>query len=119
MTVLRKMFMFKTKHRIISYWRPKVNRFVSTHVSFGEEDTDNSGKYYDVKTNFSNNKLELQNTVRRNGAHDHRKRKFTNDFDKGPGLKDFIIASQVQPVKSESVPYVRNASINGLNRKGN
>jgi hypothetical protein len=120
MTVLRKMFVFKTKHRIVSYWRPNTNRFVSSHISCGEEDTENFGKHYDdVKTNVSNNKLELQNTARQYVAHNHRKRKFTNNFGGGPGLKDFINASEVQPVKCETVPYVRNASINGLNRKGN
>jgi hypothetical protein len=118
MTVLRKMFIFKMKHRIGIYWSPKVNRFFSCHISVGEEVAEDFGKNYDKKTNASNSNLELQNTLLQY-AHDHSKRKFTKGFGRGPGLKDFIIASQVQPVKCETVPYVRNATINGLNRKGN
>jgi hypothetical protein len=119
MTLLRKIFFFNTKRRIVSYWRPKLNRSVSSLTSFGEGDSKDFGKNYDVKTNVGNGILELQNTVRQYAAHIHRKRKFTNDIGRGPGLKDFIITSHIQPVKCESVPYVRNASINGLSRKGN
>lgn len=119
MTLLRKTFIFNTKHRIISYWSPKVNRSVASLTSFGEGAKDFGKNYDDFKTNSSNSNLELQNTGGQYAAHNQRKRKYTNDIGRGPGLKEFIIASQVQPVKCESVPYVRNAAINGLNRKGN
>jgi hypothetical protein len=120
MTLLRKTFIFSTKHRIVSYWSRKVNRSVVSLTSFGEDDAEDFGKNYDdLKTNVSNGNLELQNTARLYAAHNQRKRKFTNDIGRGPGLKEFIISSQVQPVKCESVPYVRNTATNGLNRKGN
>jgi hypothetical protein len=119
MTLLRKTFIFNMKLRIVSYWNPKVNRSVASVTSFGEDAKDFGKNYDDLKTNASNSNLELQNTVGQYAAHNQRKSKYTNDIGRGPGLKEFIIASQVQPVKCESVPYVRNAAINGLNRKGN
>lgn len=118
MTLLRKTFICNTKHRIVSYWSRKVNRSVVSFTSFGEEDAKDCGKNYDdLKTNVSNGNLELQNTVRQYAAYNQRKRKFTNDIGRGPGLKEFITSSHLQPVKPESVPYVRNTATNGLNRK--
>ncbi|PNF27510.1 CDK5RAP1-like protein [Cryptotermes secundus] len=117
MTLLRKIFIFNTKHRIVSYWSTKVNRSVASLTSYGEDAKDFGKNYDDLTTNASNSNLELQNTVGQCAPHNQRKHKYTNDIGRGPELKDFIIASQVQPVKCESVPYVRNAAINGLNRK--
>lgn len=83
---------------------------VASISSFGEEVTKDFGKIDgENTTNDSNGRLGLQNMVRR---------KFTNDISKGPGLKNFMINSSVQPVKCENVPYIRNVALNGLNRKG-
>lgn len=114
MTFLGRTLFFTTKHRTVSYWSSKLyfsNARVSSYGDIDEIGGDN-------EKHVSNTVFSEQNTFWQPVAHDQKRRKFAVDISKGPGLKDFVTNSFVPPVTRESVPYVRNASVNGLNRKG-
>ena len=81
--------------------------------------TKNFGNNYDDdRRNIGSSNLDLQNTIRQSVKHDPKRHNFTKDISRGPGLKDFVITSSLQPVQCDSVPYIRNTTIKGLNRKG-
>jgi hypothetical protein len=117
MTFLGRTFIFITKHRTVSCWSSKLYCSFAS-LSFGDEVAKDFSKINCDNKNVSNTDLSVQNTIRQSVARDQKRLKFTDDISKGPGLKDFVTNSFIQPVTRESVPYVRNASINGLNRKG-
>jgi len=119
MTFLRTSFRFAVKQRIVSCWSSKVFCSVAGSTSVGEEVTAVVGNNYDENVkSIGNDNLELQSTIRQSVTDDQKRLKFTKDINRGPGLKDFVTNSSLQPVQCDSVPYIRNTTIKGLNRKG-
>lgn len=119
MTFLRKSFRFAVRQRIVSCWSSKAFCSVAGSTSVGEEATKAFGNNCDENIeNIGNDTLELQSTIRQSVTNVQKRLKFTKDVSRGPGLKDFVTNSCLQPVQCDSVPYIRNATIKGLNRKG-
>jgi hypothetical protein len=119
MTFLRTAFVFAVKHRLVSHRSSKQFCSVASSTSVGEEGTKDCGNNYDDSTkNIDSGHLDLPNTIRQYAARDQKRHNFTKDISRGPGLKDFVINSSLQPVQCDSVPYIRNTTIKGLNRKG-
>ena len=119
MTFLRTTFHFAVKQRIVSCWSSKTFCSVAAGTSLGEEVTKDFGNNYDENIkNIDNGNVELQSTIRQSVTNVQKRHKFTKDISRGPGLKDFVINSSLQPVQCDSVPYIRNKTIKGLNRKG-
>jgi hypothetical protein len=118
MTFLGRTSIFTTKHKIVSYWCSKVYCSFATLPSFGDEVSKGSDIDGDNETRVNNIGLAVQSTILQSVTHDQKRRKFANEISKGPGLKDFVTNSFVQPVTCERVPYVSNTSVNGKNRKG-
>lgn len=119
MTFLRKAFRFAVQQRLVGCWSSKAFCSDSGITSVGEEVTKGFGNNYDENIkNIGNGNLELQSTIRQSVTNVQQRHKFTNDISRGPGLKDFITNSCLQPVEYDSVPYIRNMTIKGFNRKG-
>jgi len=119
MTFLRTSFRFALKQRIVSRWSSKAFCSVADSTSVGEEVTKAFGNNYDENIkNIGNGNLELQSTIRQSVTNVKKQLKFTKDISRGPGLKDFVTNSTLQPVQCDTVPYIRNTTIKGLNRKG-
>lgn len=119
MTFLRTSFRFAVKQRIVSCWSSKAFCSVAGSTSVGEEVTTAFGNNYDENIkDIGNGNLEVQSTIRQSVTHVQKRLQFTKDISKGPGLKDFVTNSSLQPVQCDSVPYIRNTTIKGLNRKG-
>jgi len=119
MTFLRTSFRFAVKQRIVSCWSSKAFYSVAGSTSVGEEVTKACGNNYDENVNnISTGDVELQSTIRQSVTTVQKRLKFTKDISRGPGLKDFVANSSLQPVQCDSVPYIRNTTIKGLNRKG-
>ena len=119
MTFLRTSFRFAVKQRIVSCWSAKAFCSVAGSTSVGEEVTKSLGNNYDENLkNIGNGNLELQSTNRQSVTNVQKRLKFMEDISRGPGLKDFVTNSSLQPVQCDSVPYIRNTTIKGLNRKG-
>lgn len=119
MTILRTAFHLAVKQRIISCWSSKAFCSVAGSSSVGEDVTKDFGNNYDENIkNIGNGSVELQSTIRQSATNVQKRHKFTKDISRGPGLKDFVNNSSLQPVQCDSVPYIRNTTIKGLNRKG-
>lgn len=119
MTFLRTAFRFAVQQRIVGCWSSKAFCSDAGSSSVGEEVTKDFGNNYDENIkNIGNGNLELQSTIRQSVINTQKRQKLTKDISRGPGLKDFVTNSALQPVDCDSVPYVRNITIKGLNRKG-
>jgi len=119
MTFLRTSFRFAVKQRIVSCWSSKAFCSVAGSTSVCEEVTKAYGNNYDENLkNTGTGNVELQSTIRQSVTNVQKRPKFTKDISRGPGLKDFVTNSSFQSVQCDSVPYIRNTTIKGLNRKG-
>lgn len=118
MTFLRTSFRFAVKQRIVSCWSSKAFCSVVGSTSVCEEVTKAYGNNYDENLkNTGTGNVELQSTIRQSVTNVQKRPKFTKDISRGPGLKDFVTNSSFQSVQCDSVPYIRNTTIKGLNRK--
>ena len=119
MTFLRTSFRFAVKQRTVSCWRSKAFCSVAGSTSVDEEVTKAFGNNYDENiNNIGSGNLELQSTIRQSVTNVQKRLQFTKDISRGPGLKDFVTNSSLQPIECDSVPYINNTTIKGLNRKG-
>jgi len=118
MTFLRTSFRFAVKQRTVSCWRSKAFCSVAGSTSV-DEVTKAFGNNYDENiNNIGSGNLELQSTIRQSVTNVQKRLQFTKDISRGPGLKDFVTNSSLQPIECDSVPYINNTTIKGLNRKG-
>jgi len=117
MTFLRTSFRFAVKQRIVSCWSWKAFCSATGNTSVGEEVTKAYGNNYDENIENTGN-VELRSMIRQSVTNVQKRRKFTKDISRGPGLKDFVTNSSLQAMQCDSVPYIRNTTIKGLNRKG-
>lgn len=119
MTFLRTPFRFAVQQRIVGCWSSKAFCSDAGSISVGEEVTKDFGNNCDENIkNIGNVNLELQSTIRQYVTNVQQRHKFTKDISRGPGLKDFVTSSSLQPAEYDSVPYIKNMTIKGLNRKG-